>query len=101
MENDLLRSEDLKLQKQSVHPVGVHHLLAGRPSKYREASVLRSDQSKGVALIVNKLRGRQMTGAAVVCWVYDFGNVADNRLRDHHLLNRSTPASAANLYAKR
>src|ERR1700680_1504860 len=57
------------LQQQRLHPVRVNHLLARRPREDCEAPILRCDERHRVALILDELCGRQMSGAAEPCLV--------------------------------
>ena len=41
-----------------------------------------------------------MSRTAVVRWVHNFGDVADNRFRDHHLLHWRVSPSPTNLHTK-
>ena len=44
----------------------MNNILERGPRENRKLTVLRRDERHGVSLIMNKLRGREMTGAAKV-----------------------------------
>ena len=77
--------------------MGVDHLFARRPGKHREAPILRGDKRERVVLIVNKLRRRQVSRAAMLCWLHDDADVTDNRLRDYPLVYERRSFRTCNL----
>ena len=53
-------------KKQGLDAVGVDGPFSARPGEHGEVTILRRDQRDGVALIVDELRRRQMTGSAKI-----------------------------------
>ena len=43
------------LQEQCIDAMSVHHLLASRPGEDGEATILRSNQGKGILLVMDEL----------------------------------------------
>nr|GFC01755.1 hypothetical protein [Tanacetum cinerariifolium] len=63
---------------QHVDAVGVHQLQRFRPAKHREVAIDGGHQGHAIVLVVHKLRGGQVAGAAV------FGGVNGGRSGAHH-----------------
>ena len=59
-----------------------------RPGEHREPPVLRRHEGQGVLLVVDELRGGQVSGAAQVDGVHAGRRVAHDWLGDDHLFDR-------------
>jgi hypothetical protein len=83
----LIRQSVSLLQQQTVDPMRVDHLFAGRPCEDSETAVLRCYQSERIALIVYELCGGQVARAAFLCGMDHDRTVSDNWFGGNHLLN--------------
>src|SRR4029077_12884745 len=66
----------------------------------RDALALRSDERHGVALIVRKLRSREMPGATEPRWMHDDRHTVFDRFRHHHALNSRVTVASRDLDAE-
>src|SRR4029077_16708140 len=80
--------------------MGVYHLFAWRPGEHSEATVLRGHQRQRIALIVNELRCRQVSGAAILRRLNYDGGIARDWLGLNYLLDRDTAAGSTYLASK-
>ncbi len=66
------------LHQQRIHAMGMNHAFARRPCEDGEAAILRRHQPQRVSLVVDKLRRRQMSRAAMLHGRNDYRLVADD-----------------------
>ena len=67
--------------------MSVNRVFTGRPREHRESAVLRRHERDRVALIVDELRGREMTGTAERGRVHLLRLVALDRFSQRDLLD--------------
>src|SRR5206468_12880264 len=87
-------------QQQRLDAMRVDHLLEWGPGKDREASILGCDERERVALILDELRGREMSGATELGRVHDRRRAAFDRFGDHDLLDPCPPVTSSYLPAE-
>src|SRR6266566_3242365 len=75
------------LQQQHLHAMCVDHVLARRPREDREPTVLGCNERDRVPLILDELRGGEVTRAAKLGRVHDGRFRSFDRLGHHHLFD--------------
>src|SRR6267142_1443452 len=82
------------LQQKHIYTMRMDHLLAWGPCEDRKPTILRRYERESVALIVYKLRRREVSRAAILYSIDHDSSIADDRFSYYDSFNRCTSRCA-------